>query len=503
MTNSEMRVLAEKSFRFFARLMQGEGWMDKVHHELAVELERMVHVEGVRRLAVLMPRGSFKTSFCSKLFPVWLAIRDRETRVLVVSNTMQNARSKVAEMRTLIATTPVFRAVFPDLIPDLRNARWSDAQAEVARGENRTHSQGTFEAAGVGTRLIGRHYDWIVEDDTVAPGIDAMTQEMVLPTQEEIEKAIGWHRSATPLLNNPYTGGRIVVGTRWAFNDLFAYIQEHEDGYRWFRRSAVEDGKPIMPKFQPVMLEDISRTMGEYMFRTLYLNDPPKPGDLLFTDVKILDDLPEDGKWVVTCDPAISEKNEACDTAVIRALHKSGAIHVDALHVGKLSPHDTVTCILDEVERDVERTKVVGIESVAYQRSLAMEVTRQLSERRIYIPVLEIKTRRSKQERIGGLQPLNQRGLITMRSSHGVLRTQMLQYPRGRRIDALDCLAMQLECYSREQPLGRSKPKLREPVDKALSTDGFFKRMEREYRRRERHGICAGGHEAAAVAAGD
>jgi hypothetical protein len=120
------------------------------------------------------------------------------------------------------------------VIPNFNKTRWSDTCACLKRPENLP--EGTFEAAGVGTSIIRRHYNRINEDDTIAPKHDELTGGEILPSRDDIEKAIGFHVLTIPLLITSDEDRRRVIGTRWASYDLINYIMTHElaaDGGRF------------------------------------------------------------------------------------------------------------------------------------------------------------------------------------------------------------------------------------------------------------------------------
>lgn len=480
MHNKEaLREKCKRSFNYFCRLIQDEGYIFKVHDDLAEFLQYEVMEKGkTNRGLVLMPRGSMKTTFATKFFPLWLAVRDPNVRILIVSNTMPNAKLKISEIRSLVMEHPVFTGLFPELLPDMSKDPWSDERARLSRPG--TFSESTFEAAGTRSRLTGRHYDWIIEDDTVAPELSDLDREVVLPSRKEINQAIGWHKLATPLLNDAYTGGRLVVGTRWCHDDLIEFVQKNEiNSYKQFSRAAKYNGKPIVDKFDQEALDDIKETLGSYMFSALYLNEPVRPEDMIFRPEWIVetDEIPinipgdeEDDpdykpvKWVITVDPAISESDDACDTAIVRAGHLEGKIYVDSCLTGKYTPKQTIEKVLDLVQLDAKNTAWIGIESVAYQKALALFLRDEMNRRQIYRPVQEIKSRKNKHVRIQGLQPFFERKQIIIRTGLKVLISQLTQYPHGKLLDAVDALAMQLDSYRGE----RKRKKLAEaehPID--------------------------------------
>ena len=447
----KMRRLAEASLPYFFRLIQDDGYIDDVHLDMGRHIQTECKDGKTSRILLIMPRGSYKTTFATKFFPLWLAIRNPNVRVLIVSNTQSNAKQKVSEIRSMITTHPIVRALWPDILPN--RDRWSDTSAMLQR--TGPFSEGTFESAGTRTKLTGRHYDWIIEDDTVAPDLDDIKEEIVLPSREDIDQAIGWHKLATPLLIDPFTGGRLVVGTRWCYDDLIEYVEKKEESYAVFSRKAIENGKPIVQKFSMEALEDIKVSLGSYMFSTLYLNDPMRPDDMIFrpewiieTDSENIPREHDDIKWIITCDPAISEKDEACDTVIIRAGHLENRIYVDQCLAGKFTPQQTITKIIDLIELDEEKTKWVGIEAVAYQKALGLFCRDEMMRRGVIKPIQQIKSRTNKDIRITAMQPFFERGQIVLRKGLQKLVSQLIQYPHSRLVDCVDCLAMQLDSYT-------------------------------------------------------
>lgn len=455
-----------RSFAYACRLIQDDGHIFPVHYELADFAQTELETGDTHRMLLIMPRGSYKTTFVTKFLPIWLAMKNPNIRILIVSNTLPNAKQKVSEIRQMMMTHPVISGLFPELIPNVNNVRWSDACAEIVRSA--TFSEGTFESAGLRSTLTGRHYDVIIEDDTVAPNLDDLDRDIVLPSREDINQAIGWHKLATPLLTDAYRATRIVVGTRWCYDDLLEYIQDNEDEYAVFSRQAVEDGVPLIDRFDEIALADIKKSLGTYMFSALYMNQPVRPEDMLFRPEWIsqsenmpynlhegepnYDPAVEPIKWVITIDPAISDKKSACDTALIRCGHRRGKLYVTECLCGKFTPMQTIQKTIELIMLDINNTKWIGVESVAYQKALAMFLKDEMNRLSIYKPVMPINSNQNKHERIQGLQPFFEYSQIIIRKGLDELVSQLIQYPHGKLIDCIDALAMQLESYMGFKP---------------------------------------------------
>jgi hypothetical protein len=411
----EQRAKCVERFAFFASCVQDEEqeYFFPVHRKLCDFLQKNSERSPAPRHMVVMPRGSLKSTICTVLYPLWRALCDPSIRILMVMNTMPNAKSKLREIRGRIETDPTILGLFPDRIPNFRKTRWSDVQAELERPKC-PFPEATWEAAGLRSTLTSRHYDMIIEDDTVAPGLEDLAVETIMPSQEEIDQAIGWHRIATPLMIDHTKGERLVVGTRWAYQDLNRYVMDNEPEYKVFNVPAITNGVAIMPKLSEENLEGVKKSVGSYMFAALYMNSPMKPDDMIFQDSwwQEYKQPPEEVKWYITVDPAISEKDGACDTCIIRTGHDRPNMYVDSVEFGRYTPQRTIAAICDMVENDLEHTKAVGVEDVAYQKALMLFLQDEFRRRGISVPVYPIPARIAKEVRIRSLQPPMENGFF-------------------------------------------------------------------------------------------
>jgi hypothetical protein len=257
-------------FYFFCQSIMPPAWYDSVFHRALCDF---LQYERAQKM-VILPRTHLKTTICSTLYPLWRASNRTGLRVLLTSNTSPNAEKTVRGIRTTVETNNTYQAFFPECIPDFNKVRWSDRCACLNRKED--YPEGTFESAGVGANIIRRHFNLIVEDDTVAPKRDDMSGEECMPSREDVEQAIGFHRLTPPLLIDE-GDEQLVIGTRWADYDHIHYIMENEK-YAIFDRPADKqvDGSEgtLYKRFSSNRLETIKLSMGTYLFSSLYLNKP-------------------------------------------------------------------------------------------------------------------------------------------------------------------------------------------------------------------------------------
>lgn len=442
---SEIEVLREKalgSLYFFCRAVLGFDYMvPHVHGKVAALLE-----SPARRKQVTLPRGFLKTTLCSVGYPLWRYLRNHDIRILIAMNVIDNAAKTVNQIRSIVEQNRTFRALFPEAIPNFRKVRWSDQAAEMPRSGN--FREATFEAAGVGTTVTSRHYDLIIEDDLVAPKKDDLTGLEAMPTREEIEKAIGWHKLARSLLINPAEGEIINVGTRWSKYDLIQHIIDNEPHTQRLEMAVVdEQGNPTYPeRYPPEVLEELQEEQGTYIYAAQYLNKPYDVARMVFQPDWVRywekrESLPPDMKMGLFVDPAISQKEDACNSVCAVCGVAEGQLFVLDYRKGHFNPSEII-------EHMFELAALWGLRSVfpeivAWQEALQHFFELECRKRGVWLNVEGVRPgpNESKDVRIRGLQPIAQRGDLLIARWMKDLEREMLDYPFGKYKDILDAIA--------------------------------------------------------------
>lgn len=473
------------------------------HFRLSDERIEEVLEKGAKRVMTVLPRGWLKSTICSIGYPLWRAVRNPEIRVLIVQNTHQNACKKLSSISSQVLENQLFRALYPELLPT-KDSTWRAESLCLTR--TKSHPEGTFEAAGTGTRVTSRHYELIIEDDTVAPDLDDLGVENLAPTKDEVDQAIGWHRLASPLLTNPETDQILIVGTRWFEVDLISWVRDNEKQYIHMTRACREDedGKPselgeitYPERFGPSVLDELKTAMGPYMFSCLYLNKPVRTGDMLFQPEWILtfDELPR--RQLVTyttldpaTDPAES-KGKDLDYTVVMTTGKdlnTGFIYVLEYTRVRCSPGEMIAILFDHVRR--WKPVDVGFEDVAFQKSLGYWIKERMRRESTWFSLRKINPHgRRKINRIASLQPLFSSGTIFIRPHHNELRNELLTFPLGAHDDIIDTLAMQLDMWRVTRTVKDAKDWAR-AEGAALSVDAAIEELQTKARREQ-----TGGHE--------
>ena len=471
MTSQALKEMCIKSYATFCRIMQDDGWFDPTHENLCNWIQWHVEHPTLElsgepkdiNLNVVLARGCLKSTIITKYFPVWMCLKDPNYRWLIATNTVPNARKKIEDIRGLFDSNNVFRALFPELLPKLHD-RWTNEAAEIAR--TRSFPEATFECAGRRTRKTGTHYNGIIEDDTVAPADTDMGLDLTTPSTEELEQSIGWHKSSTSLLVPKGVRISIVVTTRWGEDDLVAYIRKHES-YKVFDLPAQRrDGSVVFSTlYSPEKLEEIRNRVGPYMFSCLYLNLPMDASLRVFQKEGFQFYVPGDlvrketDRWfrTIAIDPAISEKDKSCETAITETIHRrtpegnayqywNRAIH------GHMNPFQLIEQTLDWCEENPKEIRCIIVETNAYQASLKYYFHDAMIKREVNFAILPVHAHHSKNIRIEGMVPyFAGKRIFLSRSLPAAVESQLVQFPNGKLVDLLDSFSMHREVSPQEK----------------------------------------------------
>jgi hypothetical protein len=454
-TINQIKLLGRESLFFFAKSILGFSLLDRrIHLPICQKLEQHAKYS---RIVVELPRDWFKSTLVTVAYLMWRWIRNPEIRCLLVLNTFTNACGKLLMISDIVKKRTLFRVCYPEVLPD-SGCTWK--ADKLCGRRNGSFHEGTFEAAGSGTQVTSRHYDIIIEDDTVAPEKDNLKGMIMQPTRMQIEKAIGWHRLAGPLLMHPLESQIIVVGTRWMENDLIDWILKNEPSYYYIRRAAREDkeGNPSPSgdcawpdRFGPVVLKALQDSLGNYMFSTLFLGNPIPESAQIFRKswIEYYDpaDLPKGLVFLTLVDAAggISDGSVAPNLSVVNTVgidQESGRMYDVRYDAGMFNPGEHINKMFEHY-RMFSSLKFL-IEVNAYQKTLAWWTKQRQRETGEYFLIETVNNLRSKDERIRALQPFFSGGMILIRPDMIELETELLSYPRGQTDDIIDTLSMAL-----------------------------------------------------------
>ena len=443
---------------------------------------------GVKRLRITLPRGWLKTTLVSQAYPQWRAIRNTSMRCLLAQNTFTNAAAKNKVIKETAEKNPVFRLLFPEVLPG-KNSTWKAESLCYSR--DKEYAEGTFEAAGTRTQVTSRHYNLIIEDDTVAPGLDDLGEENLTPSREDVDQAIGWHRLVLPLLVNPQDDQDIIVGTRWFEKDLLSWNRDNEPSYLSYTRACLEDARggssehgevTYNERFGEKVLTGLRAALGPYLFSCLYLNKPLRSADMVFHIewFQYYETPPRDLACYTTVDLGgdPSDTKGEPDFNVVLTAGKdmiTGFVYVLDYWRKKSDVGEVLNAIFDHVRR--YHPIKVGIESVGYQKTLNYWCRERMRSENVYFMIEKLThVKVSKSLRIMGLQPIIETGAMRFLMSQKALINELIAFPLGVNDDLADALASQIEMW-------QTTPSINPTVSKTyandpMSVDGAIKELK-------------------------
>jgi len=288
----------------------------------------------------------------------------------------------------------------------------------------------------------------IIEDDTVAPKKDELTGEEAMPSKDDIEKAVGFHKLTIPLLINE-SDERIVIGTRWASYDLINFVMENEKFDTFDRPCINEDGSPLYKRFSQKRLDLIKMGMGVYMFSMLYENKPLAKEFMAFNPDWFRyyeeSELPEDRDGLVTVDPADPPTGKASQdySAIVAVAHTKRGLFVRGYRRKRVSDKQMIEETFDLADQN--GFSKVRIETNRYAH-LAAAFREAMKIKNRYYSIDEVKAKRLNNEaRIKyRLSPLFENGVIFLKRGMRELESELTTFPYGRHDDLIDALSWQV-----------------------------------------------------------
>lgn len=408
-----------------------------------------------------MPRSFFKTWVGTVGGAIWLTLPDEDglykdifpykgadCRILIASNVIDNAAKMVHKIKDEWMRNDRLQAAFPELLPDFNKTRWSDHAAELKRDIRATEA--SYTAVGAGGSVISQHFDHIIEDDLIYAKKDDFTGQELMPSQEDIDNAIGWHKLAFSLFSNPQIAGSWNIGTRWAPQDIIAYIRKMEKHYSCFEIDAEDNGEGEAAWPERYSMEELGKiksAQGARIYETQYRNRPRALEDVAFDIRKVqihssLTEYPRNMTYYTAVDLAGwgDSKGTARNAVVTAARDDKSHVWVARVDSGRFTPTEVIS-IFKSHSRQFR--SVIYVEEVQYQAAIRhfsrkeMEETGEMFTQR-RLPNERFKD--AKKLRIVALEPLVSNESLHVLSSMKDVLEEIELYPYAKTVDILDCL---------------------------------------------------------------
>lgn len=479
----EMREESLDDFYFFCRVIL--GYDDLVPHAHEDLCDFLQETTGFPRRMLLHPRSTFKSTIGSISYAIWRLARNPNLRILVISDTGPNASLFMAEVQNHFENNEVFRATFPEMIPDnFNNTTWN-TEAMLIKSRTKVWKEPSVTAIGIRGGAESRHFDLIIADDVITE--DAIRSDAVM--NEAISRVGGFES----LLVKP-TDEILFIGSRKKRGDLYYVVEEKFGGGEEardigphtkqrgelliFSRTILNDDKTdtIFPEWVPLnFIERLLQTDPERA-NAQYFNNPIGTGVNFFSPetMQYFEWLPgprgshariklPDGRIInpfamerlLICDPSKAEHKRSSKVALLVVAKGDGP---ERFILEAVVKHIQPDVNVDELLRlyDKWRPSSVVIEHRGYQGSLKYWLNERAEDGAIpYLPIVEWPMKGaqnaqwSKVERIRGMIPMFNSLYVwqTPDLKTGELREELTYYPNVTWDDGVDGLAMCMDFW--------------------------------------------------------
>jgi predicted phage terminase large subunit-like protein len=443
-TAQEKKFLAQgrEELYFFTKYVLGYSRLDRaVHEPLCLLLQDL---EKNRRQLVLMPRGHFKSTISSVAYPLWRLIRDPGLTIYLDSGNLALTKKFLQEIRAHIESGAL-DAYSPTGEPmhtfaSKGGRKWTQTELHID-WKPASVAAPSIMAGSVDVTKTGFHFLLIIEDD--------LHTEINTQTREGIEKVINHHRELKPIEDVGAGCERLVVGTRWAFDDLYQLLEE-QAGWPTYRKSVWIDKArevPLFPTEFPVeKIRQIQLELGLDRFACQYENEPISSENAIFRPewIKVYEGKAPPGTSYILLDPAWTDKRDGDRSAFVHVIvTNNNQIYVTEAIAGRFNPDKRLDILWEMACR--HNPDVIGIESTSFQKSVKWEWDKRMRASGRWWVVKPLNadnaTKNSKEIRIKGLAPIYANGDIFHAPGLVELEEELLHYPKTKHEDLIDALS--------------------------------------------------------------
>ena len=227
------------------------------------------------RLCVSQPPRTAKSSLITLSYPFWLILNNPDTNIVIVNNTQTLAENFGIRLRQLFID-------YKELL-QMNNIRLSDTKHSNSFFMFETLDgklyDGSIKLMGTGGTLTGQDVDILICDDLVKGFSDC--------TPTLLDKKIEWFKSIILQRLEPHSK-LIILGTRWASNDIIGYLEKTQpDDYKFIKLQAIREDNTCIGnnRYTVEFFKDRMREIGDRLFQALYQQKPlDETGDFFNTD---------------------------------------------------------------------------------------------------------------------------------------------------------------------------------------------------------------------------
>ena len=477
--NESNRITAcAKSIALFAKTYFPDIFTSdfcELHKEIIESIEEMMLRRKSRKNYYVRaaPRGHGKSQIISFLLPLWCICYKYKRNILLVSDTLDQAKSFISAIKTELEENDLLRRDFGNLVGE---EKWAADKIVTA---NRVQVYGR----GAGQKLRGNKFGSIRPELVI---IDDLENDEAVETLQQRTKLYNWFNKALLPVGTPTTD-YIFIGTVLHYESLLEKLLTEAKNSMWNRKryqavmkfsdsplwddwekiltdetndKASEDAYNFYRYHRDEMLEGVDclwpeqsedyyynmmvlRVQDDASFNSEYQNQPIDPNQAEFKEswFEFYYELPEIVKVYGACDPSLGKAKSDRAAIIWAGKDKQGFLYVLDVIMGRYKPDRLIDLIISGAMQYQSVLASVTIETVQFQAMFKDEVAKRGLNAGIQIPIEEFNSKVEKELRLRGLIPKIKNHYVKFRQDQVALLNEFRRFPKGSD-DGMDALNM-------------------------------------------------------------
>jgi predicted phage terminase large subunit-like protein len=432
------RVSAQQDFGKWIEYRQQGALKPAKHHQLIIDELMKVESGETKRLMLIFPPGSAKSTYSSMEFPPWYLGKNPGKNIIAASHTYDLAERFGRKARNIVGAIE-FKNVFETTL----------SADSAAAGQWETSRGSEYFAAGVGGSITGRRADLGLIDDPVK-------SKEAAESEREREKAWDWYVNDFETRLKP-DSRQILIQTRWHEDDLAGRIL-NRDGAMWkVIRVPMECDGPDDPLgravgerlwaewFTEEMVNQAKKDLRTW--NALYQGNPiPEEGNFFKKEWFVEygpDDIPSTLNIYGACDYAVTAKSGDYTELGIFGVDWDGDVWVLDWWFGQTDPEEWIDnqCSLILTHKPL----IWFGEAGPVKRAIEPFLKKRMETRQAYCHLEWLASIHDKKTRARGIQSLASMGKVKIPKNKPWINhvmTQILQFDAGRHDDAVDVFSL-------------------------------------------------------------
>lgn len=419
------------------------------------------------------PRGHGKSQVLSFLLPIWCIVYKYKQNILIVSDTLDQARGFIQAIKTELEENELLKADFGNLVSE---EKW--AQDKIV-----TLNKVQVYGRGAGQKLRGNKYGSIRPQLII---IDDLENDEAVQTEQQRKKLFDWFMKALLPCGNPTTD-YLYIGTVLHYESLLEKMLTEPTFSMWDRKryQAVQhfSDSPLWDDWEQTMLDEHNPNAGEdaynfyqehrdemldgvkclwpqsgkdyyydmqvlrisdsSSFASEYQNEPIDPSNAEFLPewFDYYYELPEIVEVYGSCDPSLGKAKSDRAAIIWAGKDRNGYLYIMDVQMGRYKPDRIIDLIIAGSMKYSSHLKSVVIETVQFQAMFKDEVAKRGLNAGIQIPIEEFNDKTPKEVRLRGLIPRIKNKYIKFRKDQTILINEFLRFPKASD-DGMDAVNM-------------------------------------------------------------